>query len=44
MFEHFDSYGLKPDNELQWIIMKKRRMLKQATPYLSHLLDDERYI
>ena len=30
--------------ELQWINMKKRRMLKQATPYLSHLLDDERYI
>jgi hypothetical protein len=44
MFEHFDSYGIKPDKELQWINMKKRRMLKQATPYLSHLLDDERYI
>ena len=24
--------------------MKKRRMLKQAPPYLSHLLDDERYV
>ena len=44
MFEHFDRCGVKPDNELQWINMKKRRMLKQATPYLSHLLDDERYI
>ena len=44
MFEHFDSYGIKADNELQWINMKKRRMLKQATPYLSHLLDDERCI
>ena len=43
-FEHFGSYGIKPDNELQGINMKKRRMLKQATPYLSHLLDDERYI
>ena len=44
MFEHFDSYGIKPDNELQWIHMKKRRMLKQATPYLSHLLEDQRHI
>ena len=24
--------------------MKKRRVLKQATLYLSHLLEDERYI
>ena len=43
IFEHFDSYGIKPETELQWINMKKRRMLKQATPYLSPLLDDERY-
>ena len=32
MFEHLHSYGIKPDNELQWINMKKRRMLKRATP------------
>ena len=44
MFEHFDSYVIKPDNELQCINMKKRRMLKQATPYLSHILHAERYI
>ena len=44
MFEHFDSYGIKPDNELQWVNMKKRRMLKQGTPYLSHFLDDDIYI
>ena len=44
MFEHVDSYGIKPDKELQWISMKKRRMLNQATPYLNHRLDDERYI
>ena len=43
MFEHFDSYGTKPDKELQWINMKKRLMLKEATPYLSNFLDDERY-
>ena len=44
MFEHFDSYGIKPDKELQWISMKKILMLKQATPYLGNFLDDERYI
>ena len=44
MFEHFDSYGIKPDRELQWIDMKKRLMLKQATPFLSNFLDDERYM
>ena len=44
MFEHFDSYGIKPDRELRWINMKKRLMLKRATPYLSNFLDDERYI
>ena len=41
MFEHFDSFGVKPDQELQWINMKQRLMLKQATPYLSIFLDDE---
>ena len=44
MFEHVDSHGIKPDNELQWINIQKRRMLKQATPHLSHILDDSRYI
>ena len=44
MFEHFDSYGVKPDNELHWINMKQRRMLKEATPYLSNLLKNEKYI
>ena len=44
MFEHFDIHGIKPDKELQWISMKKRLMLKQATPYLSNFLDGERYI
>ena len=44
MFAHFDSYGIKPDKELQWINMKKRLMLRQAIPYLSRFLHDERYI
>ena len=44
MFEHFDSYGIKPDNELHWINMKKRQMLKEDAPYLSNLLDNEKYI
>ena len=44
MFEHVDTYGIKPHQELQWINMKKRLMLKQAIPYLSNFLDDERYI
>ena len=44
MFKHVDSYGIKPDKELQWVNMKKRLMLKQATPYLSNFLHDERYI
>ena len=42
MFERFDNYGIKPDKELQWINMRKRLTLKQATPYLSNFLDDER--
>ena len=42
--EHFDSYGVKPDKELQWISMNKGLMLKQAIPYSSNFLDDERYI
>ena len=42
MFDHFDSYGIKPGKELQWINMKKRLMLKQAPPYLNNFLHDER--
>ena len=44
VFEHVDTYGIKPDKELQRFNMKKRLMLKHATPYLSNFLDDERYM
>ena len=37
-YEHFDSYGLKPDQELVWINMKKRKLNQ---PYLSNLLQHE---
>ena len=38
MYEHFDSYGNKPDKSLEWANVKMRRRLHQATPCLSHLL------
>jgi hypothetical protein len=44
IIEFFDPYGLIPDKELSWLSMKTRRMLNQATPYLSNLLRNERYI
>ena len=44
MCAHVDSHGIQPDKELQWTNLKKRLMLKQATPYLINFLDDERYI
>ena len=44
MFEHVDTYGIKPGKELQWINMKKRLMLKRPISCLSNFLDDERYI
>ena len=44
IIEYFDPYGFKPDRPLKWISMKKRRMLDQDTPDLTHLLGRERYI
>ena len=38
IYEHFDSYGNIPDKSLEWVNMKMRRKLNQATPYLSNLL------
>ncbi|MFM7984704.1 MAG: hypothetical protein ACKPKO_35815, partial [Candidatus Fonsibacter sp.] len=38
IYEHFDSYGNKPDKSLEWVNMKMRRRLMQATPYLTNLL------
>ena len=43
-YEHFDSYGLKPDKEVAWINMKKRRLLQEDEPYLSNLLKHEHVI
>ena len=44
VIELFDPYGFKPDRPLKWISMKKRRMLDQDTPDLTHLLGRERYL
>ncbi|MFM7987004.1 MAG: hypothetical protein ACKPKO_47590, partial [Candidatus Fonsibacter sp.] len=38
IYEHFDSYGHKPDKSLEWVNMKMRRRLKQVTPYLTDLI------
>ena len=42
-FEHFESYGIKPDKELAWINFKTRRYLKESAPYLTQLLRNEHY-
>ena len=44
IYEHFDSYGNKPDKSLEWVNMKMRRRLNMATPYLTNLLRDKEYI
>lgn len=46
LYEHFDSYGVKPDSELKWISAKRNRQLHQDEPYLTHLLEqeEEKYI
>ena len=41
IIEFFDPYGLIPDKELSWVSMKTRRMLNEATPYLSNLLKND---
>ena len=43
IYEHFDSYGNRPDNSLEWVNMKMRRKLNMATPYLTNLLKDKQY-
>ena len=43
-YEHFDSYGLKPDKELAWINMQKRASLHENQPYLSDLLKHQEYV
>ena len=43
-FEHFDSYGVAPDKELQWIDPRMRQKLNETTPYLSNLLKQVPYL
>ena len=44
IYEHFDSYGNKPDKPLEWVNLKMRRMLNQSTPCLTNLLKSKQYI
>ena len=44
LYEFFEPYGLMPDKELAWVSLKTRRTLNEATPYLSNMLKQERYI
>ena len=50
LYEHFDSYGVKVDRELEWLNMRTRQSLRQVEPNLTNLLkreldlDGERYI
>ena len=44
IYEHFDSYGNKPDKSLEWVNMNMGRRLMQPTPYLTNLLKQKPYI
>ena len=44
IYEHFDSYGNKPDKSLEWVNLNMRRRLNEATPYLTNLLQNNQYI
>ena len=46
LYDHFNSYGVKPDTELKWIGARRNRMLNQDGPYLTQLLEkeEEKYI
>ena len=44
IYEHFASYGNKPDKSLEWVNLKTRRRLNEATPYLTNLLHKKHYI
>ena len=43
VYEHFGSYGAKPDKSLEWVNMKMRQRLNEATPYLTNLLKTSQY-
>ena len=44
MYEHFDSYGVRPDSELHWIDPNMREKLNEKQPFLSELLKSHPYI
>ena len=44
IYEHFDSYGNRPDKSLEWVNMMMRRRLNMATPYLNNHLKEKAYI
>ena len=44
IYEHFDSYRNKPDKSLEWVNLKMRRRLNEATPYLINFLRKKQYI
>lgn len=41
--EFFDSYGIFPDEELNWVGAEENKQLGQSYPYLSKLLHDSPY-
>jgi hypothetical protein len=41
VYEHFDSYGAKPDSQLKWVSPKMREHLGQSEPFLTKLLRKE---
>ena len=43
-YEHFNSYGLKPDKELAWVNFKVRRSSGETQPFLSELLKHKEYV
>ena len=44
MYEHFDSYGAKPDKSPEWVNLKMRQRMNDALPYLTNLLKNKQYI
>ncbi|MFM7983563.1 MAG: hypothetical protein ACKPKO_29980 [Candidatus Fonsibacter sp.] len=43
IYEHFDVYGNEPDKALEWVNLKMRSRLYEATPYLTNLLPKKDY-
>ncbi|MFM7985057.1 MAG: hypothetical protein ACKPKO_37630 [Candidatus Fonsibacter sp.] len=41
IYEHFDSYGNKPDKSLEWAYLRMRQRLNEATPYFTNILQSK---